>query len=81
MTTGFQYFDSWALVVSLRRRKWPHKETSLGAQLQECSLMVLSRAEGMERREKSTRAVFVILGLATVPLTPIRQKCLHDYIP
>lgn len=22
---GLQYFDSWTLVVSLRRRKWPNK--------------------------------------------------------
>lgn len=40
LIAGFLYFDSWALVVSLRRRKWPNGEIGLSSQLQECNLTV-----------------------------------------
>lgn len=30
LVAGLQHSDSWTLVVSLRRRKWPHKGIDLG---------------------------------------------------
>lgn len=30
LVSGLQYCDSWTLVVSLRRKKWPNKGTGLG---------------------------------------------------
>lgn len=31
LIAGLQYFESWTLVVSLRRRKWSNEEIDLGA--------------------------------------------------
>jgi hypothetical protein len=33
LIAGVQYFDSWTLVISFRRRKWPNKGIDLGCQL------------------------------------------------
>lgn len=46
----FSTLDSWALVVSLKRRKWPNKGIDLGGSLQEYNLMVFSKAEGMGKK-------------------------------
>lgn len=49
-----QYLDSWTLVISLSRRKWPNRGIDLGSYLQECNLMVLARNGGRTRPARAT---------------------------
>ena len=53
LIAGLQYFDSWILVASLRRRKNSNKGIDHGVQLQKCNLSAFSKAEGMGEKGKA----------------------------
>ena len=65
LITGLEYFDSWTLVVSFRRREKLNK--SLVTSLRNVMLWFLASQEGWERRAKSARAMLATLKLARVP--------------
>ena len=56
MIAGPQYFDSWTLEVSLRKRKKSNKVIEVGGQLQERNLKFFSKAEGMGEKGKALQS-------------------------
>lgn len=64
LIAGFQHYDSWTLVASLKRRDLLSKGIDLGDSLQECNLMVFSKKGELERWARIDRARPTTLKLA-----------------
>ena len=64
MVAELQHFDSWTLVVSLRKSSWPKKGTHLGRGL---PLDGFQHSKEKEGRTRPARATFAMLGPARVP--------------
>lgn len=86
MIAELQNSDSWALVVSFRKREWPNKGTDLGGWLQECNLMVFRKAEGIGEEGKAcqicvlqwARAPSIYMYVCCMVLLVRHRRHLHD---